>query len=82
MTHAPHQPMLDHPSLDAERAANAFNVLGALASELAAALGHANSQYQWFLDLASWLLNRARELRCPASPGTALTAPAALRLVM
>lgn len=78
----PEQPrLINHPSLDAERAANAFHVLGILARELAAALGRANSHYAWFMETANWLLGRAEALRCPC-PAAAETSPAGLRLVV
>lgn len=73
--------LIDHPSLDAERAANAFQVLGMLAREMASMLGRANSHYQWFAETANWLLGRAAALRrqCPEEEATP---PAGLRLVV
>lgn len=83
MTPEPDQhSLLDHPSIDAERAANAFQMLGVLAREMAAALGRANSHYQWFIETASWLLARAESLRRPQCPAVAATSPAGLHLVV
>jgi hypothetical protein len=77
-----HQPMLDHPLLDAERAANAFQLLGTLAQELSSTLGPANSQYEWFVETASWLQSQADALRSGGSEAVVAGGQVGLRLVV
>lgn len=78
-----HPSMLDHPCLDAERAANAFEILAVIVDEVAQKLGTANSQYCVVADLASWLGCQACDLRRLDSEDTARAVPAVgLRLVL
>lgn len=80
---------LDHPSLDAERAAIACDLLGDLASSLARGLREGNSHHDWFAQTAKRLERHARDLRLGGAaephPGVAGEAPAVspvLRLVV
>lgn len=80
--HDQHPSMLDHPCLDAERAAIACEIYGEMAMALARGLSESNSHYAWFAEEAKRLAIHARDLRSHRGGASAPAAPAALHLVM
>lgn len=82
MTYHQHRRMLDHPCLDAERAAIACEIYGEMAMALARGLSESNSHYAWFAEEAKRLEIHARDLRSHRAEASVPAAPAALRLVM
>lgn len=81
MTPELHLRMLDHPCLDAERAAIACEIYGTAAAALAKGLGESNSHYAWFMGEAKRLRTHVDGLRCHQAVECVKVAPAELRLV-